>query len=253
LGFGDVVRLPNFLGLGTQKGGTTYLHGLLGQHPQVQMASPKEVQFFSLHWHRGLAWYCRHFNDVAPEQCCGEVTPYYLFHPLAAERIQTVLPTTKLIVLLRDPVERSLSQYFHSRRLDLEPLALEAALVAEPGRLADAESSLHRDLPHRSHQQHSYLSRSRYERQLPLYQALFPKAQLLILRSEALFADPCLVWKRVLQFLQLDACPLPEAAPRYGGGGDAQQVPGQLRCSLRSELEPTYNWLQQQGLEVLQP
>ena len=52
-------------------------------------------------------------------QCCGEVTPYYLFHPEVPQRIKSQLPDVKLIVLLRDPVERALSQYFHSRRLGL--------------------------------------------------------------------------------------------------------------------------------------
>ena len=70
------------------------------------------------------------------------MTPYYLFHPLAAERIAAALPDVKLIVLLRDPVERALSQYFHSKRLGLEPLELEEALAAEPKRLANAEAAL---------------------------------------------------------------------------------------------------------------
>ena len=239
------MRLPDFLGLGTQKGGTTYLHGLLGQHPQGQLANPKELQFFSLHWARGVAWYGSHFDAVAPGQCCGEVTPYYLFHPLAPQRIQGLMPQVKLIVLLRDPVERALSQYFHSRRLGLEPLELEAAIAAEPQRLADAAEHLAAGKPHRSHQQHSYLSRSRYEQQIARFQELFKPEQLLILRSEQLFSNSSDGWALVLQFLGVDVIACPMLDPVYTGAGEASNVPAELKESLREQLQPTYRWMQE--------
>ena len=239
------MRLPDFLGIGTQKGGTTYLHGLLTQHPQVFLAHPKELHFFSLQHQRGLEWYASHFAKAKAEQRCGEVTPYYLFHPLAAERIAAALPAVKLIVLLRDPVERALSQYFHSKRLGLEPLALEEALAAEAERLVDAEEALMRGEVHRSHQQHSYLSRSCYEQQLPRFEALFGADQLLVLRSEALFEQPQRIWEEVLGFLELDDYPLPLSESRYGGGGEAAAVPLAMRQQLRERLAPTCRWLQQ--------
>ena len=244
-GFGETMRLPEFLGIGTQKGGTTYLHGLLQQHPQVYLAHPKELHFFSLHHHRGLEWYGHHFDDATADQCCGEVTPYYLFHPLAAERIATALPKVKLIVLLRDPVERALSQYFHSKRLGLEPLELEEAFAAESKRLADAEAALKRGETHKSHQQHSYLSRSRYELQLPHFEALFPSKQLQVLRSEDLFERPQQLWASVLTFLGLDEFPLPTFSTRYSGRGEAVAVSPGLRQQLRAQLELTYRWLEQ--------
>ena len=91
------MRLPDFLGIGAQKGGTTYLHGLLKCHPQLFLATPKEQQFFSLHWQRGVAWYSNQFESAALHQCCGEITPYYLFHPESPERIYGLHPTVKLI------------------------------------------------------------------------------------------------------------------------------------------------------------
>jgi hypothetical protein len=111
------ARWPDFLVLGTQKGGTTTLHHLLRQHPDVFLPSVKEVHFFSLHYGKGAAWYGEHFRGAQPQQRCGEITPYYLFHPEAPGRIHQLLPKARLIILLRDPVERLLSQYFHSRRL----------------------------------------------------------------------------------------------------------------------------------------
>ena len=239
------MRLPDFLGLGVQKGGTTYLHALLQQHPQVFLATPKEQQFFSLQWGAGVPGYAARFAAAAPQQRCGEITPYYVFHPLAPQRIQAVLPGARLIVLLRDPVERALSQYFHSRRLGLETLELEAALAAEPQRLAGSAAVLEQGQPHRSHQQHSYLSRSRYAEQLERFQALFPAEQLLILRSEALFSDPQPQWERILEFLALDRMPCPTLAPVYAGAGESQSVPVALREQLRQQLVSTYRWMEE--------
>ena len=237
------MRLPDFLGIGTQKGGTTYLHALLQHHPQIFLATPKEQHFFTLHWKRVGHWYADQFAQAESHQCCGEVTPYYLFHPEVPQRIKSQLPDVKLIVLLRDPVERALSQYFHSRRLGLEPLELEAAFAAEPQRLADAAEQLAAGKPHRSHQQHSYLSRSRYEQQLARFQELFQPEQLLILRSEQLFANPTNGWILVLQFLGVDVIPCPMLDPVYTGAGEAANIAAELKESLREQLQPTYRWM----------
>jgi hypothetical protein len=235
-------RLPNFLGLGVQKGGTTTLHRLLADHPQVFLPEQKEVHYFSLHYAQGPAWYASHYEQAAPGQRCGDITPYYLFHPQAPGRIQALLPAARLIVLLRDPVQRSLSQLFHSRRLGLEPLAPEAAIAAEPARLLGAEAALAAAAGrHGSHQEHSYVSRSRYERQLPLWQARFGPEQLLLLRSEDLFTDPATVWERLQAFLGLTPLPLRGALPWANAGeGEAAAVPEGLSQQLRQQLEPTY-------------
>ena len=239
------MRLPDFLGIGTQKGGTTYLHGLLQQHPQVFLAHPKELHYFSLHHGQGLEWYANHFAKAKAEQRCGEITPYYLFHPLAAERIHAAIPEVKLIVLLRDPVERALSQYFHSRRLGLEPLELEAALAAEAERLADAAAAFTRGLRRRRPQQRSYMRRGRYEEQLPRFEALFGADQLLVLRSAALFDQPQRAWEEVLQFLELEAHPMPVSELRYGGDGEAAAAAPALRQLLYERLATTFRWLHQ--------
>ena len=241
------MRLPDFLGLGVQKGGTTTLHRLLRTHPGVALAPAKEVHYFTLHYEQGPRWYGRQFSAARPDQCCGEITPYYLFHPAVPRRVHGLVPHVKLIVLLRDPVERTLSHYFHSRRLGLEPLGLEAALAAEAGRLADAEPVLAQPSGrHRSHQENSYLSRSRYERQLPQWRALFPPEQLLVLRSEELFQRPAHGWARVQRFLGLEPHPLPQAAASLRanpGSGEAARVPQLMRDRLRQELSGTYAWL----------
>jgi len=239
--------LPCFLGLGTQKGGTTTLQALLQNHPQVFLPAGKELHYFTLCYGRGEGWYRDQFQCARLEQRCGEITPYYLFHPLAPERIKALLPEVKLLVLLRDPVERALSGYFHSVRLGLESLALEQALAAEPLRLAEAERQLQSpDGCHHSHQVHSYLSRSRYEQQLARYEHCFGAHQLLVLRSEDLFEQPEQVWGRVLQFLDLAPLPLPAGAAglrRNSGAGEAAAAPTAVRQWLRRQLDPTYRSL----------
>ena len=235
-------KLPEFLGVGVQKGGTTTLQRLLEQHPGAFLPAAKELHYFSLHYALGEDWYREQFVEAGAQQRCGEITPYYLFHPAAAARIQALLPQARLIVLLRDPVERALSQYFHSLRLGLEPLELEPALVAEPQRLEGAEAALAAaDGRHRSHQEHSYLARSRYEQQLQRLEALFAAKQLLVLRSEDLFTQPEQVWGQVLTFLELEALPLPPVAqPANAGPGEAAKVPQSLRQALREQLQATY-------------
>ena len=99
--------------------------------------------------------------------------------------------------------------------------------------------------PHRSHQQHSYLSRSRYEQQIARFQELFQPEQLLILRSEQLFANPSDGWTLVLQFLGVDVIPCPMLDPVYTGAGGAANVSAAMKELLREQLQPTYRWMQE--------
>ena len=244
-------RLPRFLGLGVQKGGTTSLQRLLEQHSNVFLPRAKELHYFSLHYAKGDAWYRAHFDEAGAKQLCGEITPYYVFHPEVHKRVAQLLPKAKLIVLLRDPVDRALSQYFHSKRLGLEPLDLGKALEVEESRVSGAnEVLIHPDGRHQSHQEHSYLSRSRYEKQLPAWQKLYPPEQLLVLRSEDMFEHPTLVWEKVLQFLDLAMVPLPAIIAANPGRGEAAKVVPELRSDLRKQLQPTYSWAREHhGLE----
>lgn len=224
--------LPDFLGLGTQKGGTTTLHRMLGGHPDVFLPACKEVHFFDQNYSAGEPWYRNHFANSQPHQVCGEITPFYLYHPEVPSRIHDLLPQARMVVLLRDPVERTISQVFHARKRGFEPLDPAAALAAEPGRLQSGDPI--------SLQKHSYLSRSRYLEQLDRYEALFPQEQLLILRSEDLFSNPESIWSELLNFLRLKPFPWPGELPRANAGdrrGDA--LDPALRKQLRKQLAET--------------
>lgn len=235
-------RLPEFLCVGAQKAGTTTLHDLLQLHPGVHLPAVKEVHYFSRHFERSLDWYRQQFAGARRGQRVGETTPYYLFHPFAPGWIADTLPAVRLIVLLRDPVDRAISGYFHARRFGNEPLEIGEALAAEDGRLAGGESVLARPGGvHESYQWHSYASRSRYEIQLDRYLARFPRAGILLVRSEDLFADPRRAWASVLEFLGLEPIPLPTTDLHSNAGdGQAAAVPAEVRAMLKERLAPTY-------------
>jgi Sulfotransferase domain len=208
--------LPDASIIGAQKCGTSSLHNYLTQHPGVIAPLRKEVHYFDVHFPRGERWYRAHFGRVGEPGLNIDSSPYYLFHPLGAARMHLLLPKAKLIVLLRDPVRRAYSQYWHERGKGREPLSFEDALAAEPGRVAEA----HRRLADceitasREHQTYSYVSRGRYAEQLEHWLALYPREQLLVLRFEDLVKDPLDVLNRTLGWLGLPAMGKAKLEPR---------------------------------------
>lgn len=198
-------ELPDAVIIGAQKCGTSSLQGYLIQHPQVIEPLRKEVHYFDVNYAQGERWYRAHFGKAGEAGLNLDASPYYLFHPLAAERTHALLPKAKLIVLLRDPVRRAYSQYWQQRDKNREPLDFEAALAAEPERvdeahrrLADCEITASRE-----HQIHSYVSRGRYAEQLERWLRYYPREQLLVLRFEDLVKEPLAVLNRTLGWLGL--------------------------------------------------
>ena len=208
-----VRPLPDFLIIGGQRCGTTSLWRWLGAHPDVVPGLAKEVQFFSSHWQRGEGWYRSHFPIRATRgrragrraPLTFEATPYYLFHPQAAERAAGLVGSAKLLVLLRDPVARAWSHYRHVVRLGLEPLPFEEAIERELERLDGEIGRMQSDPGYQSHSHKvfSYLSRGVYADQLERWLRCFLREQLLVLGSEDLFATPARCFQQVLEFLEL--------------------------------------------------
>lgn len=210
--------LPEFLIIGAQRCGTTSLYKYLARHPQFRSATlrTKGVHFFDTRYDKGLAWYRAHFPTIwyrawfrtrhGADLVTGEASPYYLFHPHVPYRIAQHLPGVKLIVMLRDPIERTYSQYQHeaSRGFEDAP-SFEEALDREPERLDGEVERMNADPDYKSlsHQHHSYMARSRYAEQLDVYRSLFPAGQILAVKSEDFFSDPGLEYARMLEFLGL--------------------------------------------------
>jgi hypothetical protein len=185
--------------IGAQRAGTTSLYNYLTAHPEIAPAATKEVHFFDVHYSKGPAWYEAQFAGRAESQITGEASPYYLFHPLAAVRAAALLPEAKLIVLLRNPVDRALSQHQHETRRGKETLSLEQALAVEDSRLAGEAERIVREPGYRStaHQWYSYRARGCYMDQIENWLRCFRREQLLILLSEQFYADPSTELRRV--------------------------------------------------------
>jgi hypothetical protein len=198
--------LPQAVILGAQKSGTSSLHYYLVQHPGVIAPLRKEVHYFDLNHGRGEAWYRAHFGRVGEPGLNLDSSPYYLFHPAVPARLHALLPDARLVVLLRDPVRRAYSHYWHERDKGRETLPFEDAIAAETGRIeADHEQLANGALEvSTAHQHFSYLARGRYAEQLERWLALYPRERLLALRFEDLVRDPLAVLNATLGFLGLD-------------------------------------------------
>ncbi len=230
--------LPDFVIIGAQRCGTTSLYNYLVEHPHVSPAFMKETHFFDFHFHRGVNWYrsffptahgfsAAGFRSVTYERSVeltgihpsnralkgrsrqgiltGESTPYYLFYPHAPQRVKEVVPGVKLIVLLRNPVDRAYSHYHHEVRTGAETASFEDALEREGEILPGEVAKIWEDGHYRSfsHIHHSYLSRGIYVDQLRRWIEIFGRERMIIIRSEDFFTDPALTVDRVFRFLGL--------------------------------------------------
>jgi hypothetical protein len=241
--------LPSFLIVGAQRCGTTSMYRALSQHPAVLKAVlHKGVHYFDMTYDRPLSWYQAHFPLRARARRVGqavgatpmtfESSPYYLFHPLAAGRIATDLPGVKLLVLVRDPVERARSAYAHELARGYETEPFERALELEPSRLAGQAERLAADPGYasHSHQHHAYVTRGQYADQLDRIEPLFGRDRIHVVDSHEFFASPGPVYDAVLDFLGLPQLGYP--AFEQHNGRPRVELPDQLRSALAGHFRP---------------
>ncbi|MFC4008320.1 sulfotransferase domain-containing protein [Nonomuraea purpurea] len=243
--------LPTFLIVGAQRCGTTSMYRALAEHPLLlKPVLHKGVHYFDVDYSRGLSWYQAHFplrvgaallaHRYGMRPQAFESSPYYLFHPLAGERIAADLPGVKLIVLVRDPVERACSAHAHELARGFETEShFEYAIELEARRLAGAEDLLREDpfSTHRSHRHHAYLARGRYADQLERLEPLIGRERILVLDSHEFFAEPETAYDRVLDFLGVPHMGYPEFE-RHNGRPLPRRVPRVLEEALREQFEP---------------
>jgi hypothetical protein len=201
----DLRQPPDFIIIGTQKGGTTSLYRSLSQHSDVGQSLMGEDHFFSWQYDQGIDWrhYLARFPLRGEVASVGVSSPSYLFHPLAPERVHRALPQVKLIALLRNPIDRAYSQHQMNFRKGIEPLPFEEAIAAEPERLrARSDCS---DAGWRAASHISYLTRGLYAEQLQRWFDHFPQEQVLVIKSETFFALPDEIFAQTLRFLDLSA------------------------------------------------
>lgn len=218
---------------GVQKGGTTALDEALRRHPDIAMARKKEPHLFDDEeaWAAGvpdMAQYHEHWGGSLGRRRCGEATPIYCWWPPAASRIRDYNPAMKWVLLLRDPASRAFSHWNMERSWGLESLPFEAALDREVRDLVERPGIYSKT--------GSYLARGFYAQQIERLLALFPREQLLVLRSEWLRNDPARTIARVLEFLGVGPMDAPAALEAHLGHYGQPLDPG-TRAKLASFFE----------------
>jgi len=200
--------LPDFLIIGAMKAGTSSLFHYLAQHPQLVPSREKEIHHFdqdeeTFHGTQGHPnWYRSHFpiRATMPRgSLTYEATPKYLCHASSAKRIAEALPTSKLIVMLRNPSERAISHYFHTRTNRADPESLHAAMLGDVERCASLGKPGDEASAFPDHT--SYVGRGVYRPQIERYLNHFDRRDLHVINSERFFGDPGPVLSSLFAFL----------------------------------------------------
>ena len=196
---------PDFIIIGTQKGGTSSLYSYLGQHSQVELPTQKEIHFFDLKYIKGIEWYKDQFPSIDNNKVTGEASPYYIFHPFVAKRVYNHLPKIKLIVMLRNPIDRAYSNYMMQIDKKIEPLTFELAIEEEDKRLEGEIEKMLSTPNYNSFnlQKYSYIKRGEYYSQIKNWLKYFNLEQFHFIKSEDFFNDPTKELFEVHDFLDI--------------------------------------------------
>jgi hypothetical protein len=244
---------PDFLVIGTKRGGTTSMIKYLRRHPNILPMWPgvenaKKTHYFDQNYHRGPQWYRSHFpselqrrrveKQTGVRPVTGEAAPYYMFHPLVLERVVETIPDVKVIVLLRNPVDRIWSHYHERVNAGTEKLGFREALDAEEERMRGEAERIKAEPRYYSerHDFSSYLSRGRYLEHLePWLDQFFPH-QLHVVRSEDLYRTPETALPEVHKFLGIP--PIAPPSPHRFNYVPASKIDPDTRAWLADYYEP---------------
>lgn len=177
-----MTRLPDFVIVGAARSGSTTLYRSLTEHPDIYMATPKELRFFNLYYDRGLEWYAEQFVAARPDQYLGEASPEYMADEEAIDRLTGTIPDARLIAILRDPVDRVYSHYWFERVRGRGENTFERDLATNP----------------------KMLEIGRYVRGLEHLSRSYPRERILVLFHDDLVADPLAVSRAAYRFIGVD-------------------------------------------------
>jgi hypothetical protein len=204
--------LPNFLIIGTPKAGTTAVYKYLDRHPEIYFSSIKEPHFFSFigeqkpHWGvKTLAEYEQLFAEVKNEKAIGEASTWYLYSQTAAEQIKQHIPHAKLIIMLRNPIDRAYSSWAFRVQCGWESIAnFERALAMESDRIKNNyEWDFH------------YLQSGFYAEQIGRYLKLFSRNQIHICLYEDFRSNPSAAIHNIFNFLEVDCTFKPDTSVKH--------------------------------------
>jgi len=214
------MDLPDFLGIGALKAGTSYLDAMLRDHPQTWLPPRlKEVEFFNRHYERGPEWYEQQFRG-SQGRVRGEVSPQYLFDGRVAGRIHALIPEARLIVSVRDPVQRAYSQYKHWVQETGYRRSFDDFLAEHPGAV----------------------DRGRYLALLDPYLQLFAREQILVIVFEELVDQPQATMEQVYRFVGVDAAHVPGPSDEAVNASGSPRFHGSYVAVKR-----VTRWLQDRG------
>jgi len=232
----------SFLIVGAQKAGTSALASFLSQHPEVCFAKNKEVHLFDRpdfndSWAAnevGQA-YREYFPDFKGQNIVGEATPIYMFLPFIPKRIYRYNPKMKLIFLMRNPVERAISQYDMEKKRGFEHLPFSVAIFLEKIRLWQNRNNLSRKS---SLRHHSYVSRGFYFQQIMRFMEYFPKEQMLFVKSEDLTSRHDDTLKLIYEFLGVNNKNIIPSAKRILESTKKTRISKRMFGSLMRRFNP---------------
>lgn len=212
--------------LGAGRSGSTYLYGLLRQHPEIFLTRIKEPSFFCKTFQviKNPIDYFELYDSVSDEVVIGEASHAYLSDPTTAKVLKALFPESKFVVILRNPVERAYSLYHWMRRYGYEYInTFEAALEAEESRY---HSVRFKNSCSQYFYNYLYFRSGLYGEQLRRYYAIFSKRQFHIIKFEEFIADPVSHLKEIFLFLGVDQDFFPQLEVDKGGGKVTSRYPG---------------------------
>lgn len=239
---------PDLLLIGAQRCGTTSLFRALSEHPRcVRPLVNKGINYFDLNYERGPDWYAGHFplrstlrrkHPAHDQPVVFEASGYYVWHPVAIERITRDLPNVKLVVMLRDPVERAFSAWKHATARGLDDQDFPTALALEDQRLDGEVERMLADPGYESHahRHQAYRRRGDYVTQLTAIVDRLPREQLHVMYSESFFAAPETEFTRLLDFLGKQ--PVPGISFGQHNARPSASMPADARIMLENHFAP---------------
>lgn len=209
--------LPDFFVIGPGRTGTTSLYYYLDQHPSLSKSAYDELGFFDVNFHLGLHWYRSLFPSVLTKFrikfktnffLTYDVTPSYVRRPWIAHRIKKLFPNSKLIIVLRNPIDKTYSHFHLSTKFG-ETRTFEEVIEEDMNDILKWDIKNKDDNYFATKVENSKLARGFYIEQIPIWFKLFSKEQILIISSEDLASNTKDVMKKIFQFLNLPEYTIP--------------------------------------------
>ena len=237
--------MPDFAVIGAPKCGTTSAYSFLCSHPDVEPALTKEIHYFDESFKRELGhlWYRHNFPAASPLRrrgsITGEATTTYLLYPHAAAMMKEAAPGARIIVMLRDPVDRAYSDYHMMVRYGMEYMSFEDALSAERARVDSERARVESDPGFRWFYvpNYSYAGKGEYAPQLERWLACYGRDKILVETLEDLVRDPPAAGGRMLEFLGLNSKSVRQPPERLNEGR-YPPMRDDTRRALAAKFEP---------------